>query len=112
MTAQLEKILYLAHAGQVTVHVIPFEVGAHGGSDSNFEVLEFDKEALPPIVFVEGLVSNLYQERPTEIKRYREAADRMRDTALSPRDSLLLINKLRVATSELNQTHHLKDSYD
>jgi transcriptional regulator with XRE-family HTH domain len=112
MTAQLEKILYRAQAGQATVQVIPFEVGAHGSSDSNFEVLEFDKETLPPIVFVEGLVSNLYQERPTEIKRYREAADHMRDTALSPRDSLVLINKLRVATSELNQTHHLKDSYD
>ena len=105
MTGQLEKLLYMAHSGQVTVQVIPFEIGAHGSSDSNFEVFEFENDSLPPIVFVEGLVSNLYQERSAEIKRYREAADYMRDEALSPRESLVLINKIRVAESELNQTH-------
>jgi len=95
IAAQLDKILYLAQAGQATIQVIPFEVGAHGSSDSNFEIFEFDKETLPPVVFVEGLVSNLYQERRAEIKRYRDAAEHLRDTALSPKDSHLLIKKLR-----------------
>lgn len=105
MTGQLEKILYLAHSGQVTVQVIPFEVGAHGSSDSNFEVFEFENDTLPPIVFVEGMVSNLYQERSAEIKRYREAADHIRDLALRPQESMALINRIRVAESELNQAY-------
>jgi transcriptional regulator with XRE-family HTH domain len=100
MVAQLEKILYLAHSGQAKVQVIPFTVGAHGGTDSNFEILEFDSETVPPIVFVEGLVSNLYQERPNEVKHYRELTEHLRDKALSPRDSVYLINKLRVVGIE------------
>jgi transcriptional regulator with XRE-family HTH domain len=95
MIAQLSRILDLAQAGQVTVQVIPFDVGAHGGTDSNFELFEFGKDTLPPIVFVEGLVSNLYQERPTEIERYRLTADYLRDVALNPRESIKLINDLR-----------------
>jgi transcriptional regulator with XRE-family HTH domain len=94
MSVQLTKILDLAQAGQVTVQVIPFDVGAHGGADSNFEIFEFGKDTLPPVVFVEGLVSNLYQERPTEIDRYREVADYLRDVALNPRESIKLINEL------------------
>jgi transcriptional regulator with XRE-family HTH domain len=95
MAAQLGKMLDLAQAGQVTVQVIPFHVGAHGGTDSNFELFEFAKDTLPPVVFVEGLVSNLYQERPSEIERYRLVADYLRDEALNPRESIRLINEVR-----------------
>jgi transcriptional regulator with XRE-family HTH domain len=94
MAAQLNKILDLTHAGQVTVQVIPFDVGAHGAADSNFELFEFGKDTLPPIVFVEGLISNLYQERPAEIERYRLTADYLRDVSLNPRDSVKLMNSL------------------
>ena len=44
---------------------------------------------------MEGLFSNLYQERVAEIDRYREALEYLRDTALSPRDSISLIAKIR-----------------
>jgi transcriptional regulator with XRE-family HTH domain len=99
MAAQLSKILDLTHAGQVTVQVVPFNVGAHGATDSNFELFEFGKDTLRPVVFVEGLVSNLYQERPTEIERYRLTADYLRDVALNPRDSVKLMNRLGQANS-------------
>jgi transcriptional regulator with XRE-family HTH domain len=95
MTGQLGKILELANGGQVTVQVIPFAAGAHGSADSNFELFVFDKAALPPVVFVEGLASDLYQERPTEISQYRAVVEYLRDTALSPRDSVRLINEIR-----------------
>jgi transcriptional regulator with XRE-family HTH domain len=97
MAAQLEKILYLTHDRQAIVQIIPFTAGAHGSSDSNFEILEFDREVIPPVVFIEGLAGSLYQEQPNEVKRYREAAELLLDKALSARDSLFLINKIRVA---------------
>jgi transcriptional regulator with XRE-family HTH domain len=97
MAAQLEKILYLTHAGQAMVQIIPFTAGAHGSPDSNFEILEFDREIIPPVVFIESLVANLYQEQPAEVKRYREVVDDLRDKALSARESLVLMNKMRVA---------------
>jgi transcriptional regulator with XRE-family HTH domain len=95
MAKQLDKMLGLARDGKATLQVIPFAVGAHASADSNFVFLEF--AALPPVVFVEGLYSNLYQERPAEIDRYREAIEYLRDESLSPRDSLKLIADIKSA---------------
>jgi transcriptional regulator with XRE-family HTH domain len=92
MAEQLKRILELAYAGQITVQIIPFDAGAHGSVDSNFELFEFGNGTLTPVVFVQGLVSNLYQERTAEIERYRDAADHIRDIAVNPRESLLRIN--------------------
>jgi Domain of unknown function (DUF5753) len=47
------------------------------------------------VVFVEGLTSNTYYERPAEIERYREAIEQLRDTALNVRDSVALISRVR-----------------
>ena len=87
MKAQLDKILSFMREKRAAVQVIPYEVGAYGAIDSNFDYLEFAGTKLPDLVFVEGLVSHLYLERPEEIERYREALDYLRDEALNPRDS-------------------------
>ena len=95
MAGQLGRILELAQEEKVTVQVIPFEAGAHASADSNFELLEFSGTSLPSIVFVEGMYSNLYQERPAEVVRYREAIEYLRDEALTPRESLNRITNIR-----------------
>jgi transcriptional regulator with XRE-family HTH domain len=96
MAAQLGKILEYQAAGKAVVQVIPFSVGAHAASDSNFEFLEFEESSLQgPIIHVEGLTSNSLQERPAEVSRYREAIDELRDVALSVPDSTALIARVR-----------------
>jgi hypothetical protein len=75
--------------------VIPYEVGAYGAIDSNFDYLEFTGTKLPDLVFVEGLVSHLYLERPEELERYQEALEHLRDEALNPRDSAKRIDEIR-----------------
>ena len=96
MAAQLDKILKHQDDQTAAVQVIPFSIGAHAGADSNFDFLEFEESSLQgPIVYVEGLFSNLYQERPAEIKRYREAIDHLRDASLGIRDSMVLISQIR-----------------
>jgi len=94
MRAQLEKILSFMW-DRAAVQVIPYEVGAYGAIDSNFDYLEFGGTELPDLVFVEGLVSHLYLERPDELDRYREALDYLRDEALNPRDSAKKIEEIR-----------------
>jgi transcriptional regulator with XRE-family HTH domain len=89
MADQLDKILKLEQEGKATVQVIPFEVGAHAAADGNFVLLEFQESS--PVVFVEGLTTNLYLERDSDLDRYREAMEYLRDEALSPRDSVALI---------------------
>lgn len=101
MAAQLDKILQVERDGKATVQVIPFDVGAHASQDSNFVLLEFDEpEPLPPVVFVESLTNQLYQERKFDIDRYREAVEYLRDAALSPRDSVSRIAEMRKAYAD------------
>lgn len=96
MAAQLDKILKHQEDETAAVQVIPFGIGAHAGADSNFDFLEFGESSLQgPVVYVEGLFSNNYQERPAEIRRYRESIDQLRDAALGTRDSMSLISRIR-----------------
>jgi len=95
MAAQLGNILEAVRHDKVTVQVIPFDVGAHAAADGYFILLEFDGPNLQPVIFLEGLTGIHYLERKDEIDRYREAVESLRDSALSPRDSQVLIAKRR-----------------
>lgn len=105
MAAQLDKVLEIEREGMATIHVIPFDVGAHAAADSLFVLLEFAEDSnLSPVVFVEGLTAHQYLERREDIARYREAVENLRDTALSPRDSVQRINEMRKAyTNHINR---------
>jgi transcriptional regulator with XRE-family HTH domain len=96
MRAQLDKILEAERDGKATVQIVPFDIGAHAAADSHFVLLEFgDESNLTPIVFVEGLASQQYFERKADVDRYREAVEYLRDSALSPRDSVQRVSELR-----------------
>jgi Domain of unknown function (DUF5753) len=88
MAAQLDRIIETMRANKATVQIIPFDYGAYEAADSMFVLLEFDRPELPPVVYVEALTTSLYYERPSDLDRYREAVEYLRDSALSPRDSL------------------------
>lgn len=94
MTAQLDWILTLEREAGAIVQVIPFSIGAHSAVDSNFTLFEFDSWA-PPVLFVEGYIYNLCQEQEMQLRRYSDAIDNLRDTALNPRDSIQRIKSLK-----------------
>jgi transcriptional regulator with XRE-family HTH domain len=100
MIAQLGKILQLIQEEKATVQVIPYGIGAYAGVDSNFTFLEFGESSIPGVVFVEGLESQLYFERPAELARYAESIEDLRDTALTPRDSVKFITAVRDEQAE------------
>jgi transcriptional regulator with XRE-family HTH domain len=96
MSAQMHKILATEQQGKVTVQVVPFDIGAHAAQDSNFILFEFDEDTnLSPVIFVEGLRGNQYLDKPADIARYREALEYLRDSALSPRDSVQLVTEMQ-----------------
>jgi transcriptional regulator with XRE-family HTH domain len=99
MAAQLEKILKLSSAGAVTVQIIPFEVGAYFVGDISFTLLEFGEPFLSPIIFVEGMAGSQYYERPVDVALYRESIEQIRDSALTPRDSLQRLDDMRATYS-------------
>jgi transcriptional regulator with XRE-family HTH domain len=95
MAAQLDKVLEDAREDKVTVQIVPFDAGAYAAADGYFVLLEFDEANLPPVVFIEGLTKNQYLEHKAEIARYREVIENLRDSALSPRNSLLYMEEIR-----------------
>jgi len=96
MAAQLDKVLAVERQGKVTFQVVPFDIGAHSAQDSNFILFQFKEESgLSPVAFVEGLTGNQYLEKQADIARYREAVEYLRDTALSPRDSVQRVTEIK-----------------
>ncbi len=65
--------------------------------ESIFSILKFEQPLVSDIVYVEGLVGNIYLERPADLERYHRIFSHLRGTALNPADSISLINE--VATS-------------
>ena len=89
MAAQVAKILQMVRNDRMTVQVIPFKAGAYAAADSYFVLLEFDDESnLWPVVYIEGLTDNQYLQRGSDIARYRETVEYLRDRALDPDGSI------------------------
>ncbi len=93
MAAQLARLLDMSALPNVTVQVLPFELGSHPAVESNFTILDLPDQA-PDVVFVEGLIGSTYLERPEDLKRYREIFRRLQSTALNPQDTAELIAEL------------------
>jgi transcriptional regulator with XRE-family HTH domain len=96
MRAQISKILAWTAADKGSIQVIPFTAGVHASADSNFDLLEFrDDSRQNSVVYVEGLIGALYHERPSEVARYRDTIEYLQESALSTKDSLGLIARIR-----------------
>jgi transcriptional regulator with XRE-family HTH domain len=99
MSAQLGRLIEAANRPKVTIQVIPFTLGAHPGVESNFNILEMPSPT-PGVVFVEGLVGSIYLERAEELARYRQIFERLQAIALSPKDTIALIAKIRAQSTK------------
>ncbi len=96
MRAQLERIIELASLPKVTFQLIPLDLGAHPAMDSTFVILEFQDSMVNDVVYVEGLVGNLYMETAADLDRYKQTFSRLRSIALSPEDSIALVKRIAV----------------
>lgn len=95
MVAQIDRILELIEEHKVIAQIIPFDVGVLASQDSNFVLLEFEDRDLSPVVFVESLQNGQIMEREVDVKRYREAIDTLRDSALTTRETKARFAQMR-----------------
>jgi transcriptional regulator with XRE-family HTH domain len=93
---QLGRITDVAARKEVTIQILPFEVGAHPALESDFIILEFSGQAADT-VYVEGLAGKFYLDRPSDVDRYLEVFDKLRSVADDPKDSIARIAKIRSA---------------
>lgn len=91
MREQLARVVEVAALPRVTFQVIPLAIGAHPALDSTFVILQFEEAMINDVVYVEGVVGNIYMESPADLQRYRNMFARLSSIALSPDDSIALV---------------------
>jgi transcriptional regulator with XRE-family HTH domain len=98
MCAQLAHVLEVSELDAVTVQVLPMELGTHPGLGGAFILLSFDGLGEPDIGYVEHPLGAVHIEKAEDVARGRVVFDRLRARALSPADSIALIERVATQT--------------
>jgi transcriptional regulator with XRE-family HTH domain len=93
-TGQLRALADAADRPRLTIQVLPFSAGAHAGLEGGFVLIEFPSPQDPDVVYVEGIMGDIYLESVEEVKRYQSAFERIQMIALSPEETFKLISEL------------------
>jgi hypothetical protein len=95
MRQQLRHLVTMAERPNITIQVLPFSAGPHPGMKSPFTLLRFpDGYADMDCVYLENENSEVWQDRPEDIARYTEVFDHLRRLALSPEETVALVDML------------------
>ncbi len=77
MRAQLRHLLLLTDLPNVTLQIVPFDVGPHAAAGGPFTILRFPEPDLPDVVYLEQLNSALYLDQPDDVTDYVTVMDRL-----------------------------------
>jgi transcriptional regulator with XRE-family HTH domain len=94
MRAQLARLVEAAALDTVTFQVLPAGIGAHPGLSGAFTVLSFDGLGEPDMAYVEHPMGAVHIEKEEDVARARLVFDQLRSLALSPADSLALVERV------------------
>lgn len=93
MRQQFEHLLAMSRKPDITVQVLPFEVGAHPAMGYSFVHLRLSDPPDAAIVYLEDLISADYVEHPAHVANYYETFGLLTQVALSPEKSLTVIEQ-------------------
>lgn len=91
--AQMAHLQELAALPDVTLHVIPFDTGAHAGVSGSFHILQFPEATDFDAVYVDLLAGQMFIEEPGEVAMYHEAFLSLVGQAASPGATLAMLAK-------------------
>jgi transcriptional regulator with XRE-family HTH domain len=84
MHRQLAHLVDATRQPNVTLQVIPYDVGAHPGMPGSFIYMEFAESVDPDLVYVDTLAGDLFLESDDDLRLYGSMFDHLRAIALSP----------------------------
>ncbi|MEV6233718.1 helix-turn-helix transcriptional regulator [Saccharopolyspora shandongensis] len=91
MAEQLRHVLSASEAPNVTVRVLPLDVGAHAGLSGTFVLMEFPRSK--PIVFLEGRSSGAFIDGPEDVQLFLEAIENLESQASDPTASKEILTR-------------------
>ncbi len=95
MREQIDHLLEMTDNPNVTLQIVPFNVGGHSAAGGPFSILRFAEPELSDVVYLEQLTSALYIDKPAEVDRYLEVMERLCVQAETAADSIKLLEKIR-----------------
>jgi hypothetical protein len=94
MRGQVGHLIEAASRPNVTVQVLPFSAGWHPAMYGMFNIFRFPDEAMPDVVYSEGLTSACYLNKPEETGKYTQALDRMAAQAATPDQAIIILRQI------------------
>jgi len=88
MRSQLKHLADMGRARNVTVQILPFSGGAYAGMAGSFAILKF--QDAPSVVYAEAMTGDIYPAAD-DVQRYADVFENLRAAALSPLESINLI---------------------
>ena len=81
MAAQIAHVIEVSKRPNVVVQLLPFSDGAHPGMDGAFTVLDFARQAVESVVYLEGRSGGWILTEPAKTAKYIETFDLLRSDA-------------------------------
>ncbi|MQS08624.1 helix-turn-helix domain-containing protein [Streptomyces alkaliphilus] len=94
MAEQLKHLVDVSRRPNVTLQVLPFSAGAHPGVNGQFAIMEFPDATDSTVVYLEGVTSDLYLEKPNDVQNYGVMYEHLRAQALSPEATREFIQRI------------------
>lgn len=92
MDEQLRALLRWADLPNVTIQVLPLDIGAHAGMEGTFIILRFGDDD-PEAAYVENMGEDRYLEDEKVVNRCKEAFGRLCGAAAPKEKSMAIISK-------------------
>ncbi|MFJ3443019.1 Scr1 family TA system antitoxin-like transcriptional regulator [Streptomyces sp. NPDC086081] len=102
MAEALRHVASLIRRNRVIVQVLPFGAGAHASMEGSMKLMDF--EDAPPLLYFEGVGTGRLEDDPTIVRYQRRTFQLLSACALSPADSLALIED--IAQDYGHEEHH------
>ncbi|MEV6925471.1 helix-turn-helix transcriptional regulator [Dactylosporangium sp. NPDC051485] len=89
MRSQLKHLADMGRVRNVTIQILPFSGGAYAGMAGSFAILKF--HGAPSVVYAEAMTGDIYPAAD-DVQRYHDVFENLRAAALSPLESVKLID--------------------
>ncbi|WP_351236033.1 helix-turn-helix transcriptional regulator [Streptomyces sp. NPDC002133] len=93
MRGQLEHLAAMMQQPRITLQIAPLDLTASVGVGTGVTYLRFALNDLKDAIYIEHLTDSTFSQKPQVVEQYRDMLDRLGACALTPRQSLTLIQK-------------------
>ena len=94
MRHQIAALIDAASLPNVTVQVVPFQIGGHAAAGGAFSILRFAEPDLPDVVYVEQLTSALYLDKRDDVDQYAAAMEALCVEASPPEHTVDILKQI------------------